>query len=246
MHIDPQSNISRYTRQIPVIGQAGQDTLAASHVCIVGVGGLGSPVALYLAAAGVGTLSIIDKDSVSLSNLNRQILHTTPDLGRMKVDSGAEKLRALNPDIVIHTYYNKITPEFLSKRVSEVDLIIDAVDDYQTRHILNEFCVKHTIPFLHGAAQDFTGQMMLILPQKTACLHCFLSSCKTTYTPPVIGTTPGIIGVMQANEAIKFLVNIKSELPGLLVLWDGITCTLEKCLIERNLECPVCGDRCTV
>ncbi|MDR2854851.1 MAG: HesA/MoeB/ThiF family protein, partial [Methanomicrobiales archaeon] len=233
MCIDPQSNISRYTRQIPLIGQSGQEKLAASHVCIVGVGGLGSPVALYLAAAGVGTLSIIDEDIVSLSNLNRQILHTTPDLGRAKVDSGAEKLRTLNPDIVIHSYHSRITPELFSTIASEVDLVIDAVDNYQTRHILNEVCVKHTIPFLHGAVQGFTGQMMLILPRKTACLYCFLSSCETTHTPPVIGTTPGIIGVMQANEAIKFLVKIKNVTPGVLILWDGITLTLEKCIVER-------------
>ena len=242
MCIHSPANVSRYTRQLPLIGELGQEKLTSSHICIAGVGGLGSPIALYLAAAGIGTLSIIDCDTVSITNLNRQILHTTSDLKRAKVDSGAEKLRDLNPDIVIRTYHEKITQEMLSTIACEANLVIDAVDNYQSRYILNEFCVKHKIPFLHGAVQGFTGQMMFIVPHKTACLCCFLPSCETAHTPPVIGTTAGIIGVMQANEAIKYITNMKDESIGSLILWDGATLTLEKCTIEKNPECPVCGN----
>ena len=244
MSVDSLSNISRYTRQIPLIGQAGQAKLAAAHICIAGVGGLGSPIALYLAAAGVGTLSIIDCDTVSISNLNRQILHATSDIGRMKIESGAEKLHALNPDIAIRTYHNIITHEFLSEIAYDADIVIDAVDNYQSRHILNEFCVRRHIPFLHGAIQGFIGQMMFIVPEQTACLHCFLPSYEIVREPPVIGTTAGIIGIMQANEAIKYITHAESVAVGDLVLWDGTTLTLEKCAVERNAECSVCGSGC--
>ena len=241
MSVDSPLYISRYARQIPLIEQAGQAKLAASHICIAGVGGLGSPIALYLAAAGVGTLSIIDCDIVSISNLNRQILHMTSDIGRAKVESGAEKLHALNPDIVIRTYQDIITHEFLSEIACEADIIIDAVDSYQSRHILNEFCVQHKIPFLHGAVQGFLGQMMFIVPERTACLHCFLPSYEIVPELPIIGTTAGIIGVMQANEAIKYITTPEKVSVGEFVLWDGTTLTLEKCIVERNLECFVCG-----
>jgi len=244
MSVDSSSNISRYTRQIPLIGQAGQTKLAAAHVCIAGVGGLGSPIALYLAAAGVGTLSIIDCDTVSISNLNRQILHTTSDVGRAKVESGAEKLHALNPDIAIRTYHNVITLELLSEVACEADIVIDAVDNYQSRHILNEFCVKRNIPFLHGAIQGFIGQMMFIVPEQTACLHCFLPTYEIVREPPVIGTTAGIIGLMQANEAIKYITHVEKVAVGNLLLWDGTTLTLEKCAVERNPECFICGSGC--
>jgi len=242
MSVDSLSKISRYARQIPLIEEAGQAKLAASHICIAGAGGLGSPIALYLAAAGVGTLSIIDCDIVSISNLNRQILHMTSDIGRAKVESGAEKLHALNPDIAIRTYQDIITHEFLSEIASEADIIIDAVDNYECRHILNEFCVKHTIPFLHGAVQEFIGQMMFIVPEQTACLHCFLPSYEIVHEPSIIGTTAGIIGLMQANEAIKYITNIENVSVGVLVLWDGMTLTLEKCTVEKNSECIVCGN----
>jgi len=243
MNVTTSHLLSRYARQIPLIGEAGQAKLAASHICIAGVGGLGSPITLYLAAAGVGTLSIIDCDTVSISNLNRQILHTTSDIGRAKIESGAEKLHALNPDIVIRTYQDKITHEFLSEIAYDADIIIDAVDSYQVRHILNEFCVQYNIPFIHGAVQGFIGQMMFIVPGKTACLHCFLPSYETVHELPIIGTTAGIIGLMQANEAIKYIINPENTSVGDLILWDGTPLTLEKFTVEKNIECFVCENK---
>jgi adenylyltransferase/sulfurtransferase len=240
MSIVSVDNYTRYLRQLPLIGDAGQQKLATAHVCIAGAGGLGSPIALYLAAAGVGALTLIDCDTVAESNLNRQILHTTHDIGKKKVDSAAEKLHALNPEISIKTYHSVITQETISDMAKGADIIVDAVDNYAARHVLNTYCVNVHIPFVHGAVQGFFGQMMVIIPKKTACLYCFLQPQEAENEPPIIGSTAGMVGLMQANETIKYLTGIGTVSAGTLVLWDGMKVSLEKCIVEKNPNCSVC------
>jgi molybdopterin-synthase adenylyltransferase len=231
----------RYARQILLFGIETQNRLKYSHALIAGTGGLGSPIAFYLAAAGVGTLTLIDHDRVSLSNLNRQILHGTSDLGNDKTRSAKRKLRDLNPLIQIITWNEKITRMNLSVMAHDADIIIDATDNFETRYILNEFAVNSGIPFIHGAVNGFSGQMFVVIPKKTACLSCLFKNPPPEQVNPVIGVTPGIIGSMQAGEAIKILTGCIPEVAGKFICWDGINTTLKSLHVRKNDNCPVCG-----
>lgn len=236
------SELSRYSRQILQFGGEGQEKLKAAKVFIAGAGGLGCPAALYLAAAGVGEIRIADRDEVELTNLNRQILHREKDLHRKKTDSAVEKLRDLNPWIRVEGIVAEICEENADELVGDADLIIDALDNFDTRYILNRIAIRKGIPLIHGAISGFDGQATTIIPGKTPCLRCIFPHAPPAGVFPVVGVTPGIIGLIQANEALKYLLGMDGLLAGKLLLWNGACAEMEKIIVERDPSCAECGD----
>lgn len=229
----------RYDRQIRLLGVGGQYKLKQAKVFIAGAGGLGCPISIYLAAAGIGKISIVDKDVVSLSNLNRQILHWEKDLYRKKASSAEEKLIEINHDIDVRAESLTITNENVFELVEDADLIIDAMDNYPARYLLNKTAIEKDIPFIHGAINGFHGQAMTVVPGKSACLSCVFRQAPPETAFPVIGTTAGIIGLIQATEAIKCITGIGDLLEGKLLLWNGLDCQTEIVQVERD---PLCQD----
>jgi len=231
----------RYKRQILLFGEEGQERLKAAHIFIAGAGGLGSPVSIYLAVAGVGTITIVDKDVVDQSNLNRQVLHADRDIGRKKVESAEEKLSAINPDIRVNAIEATIDKSNADRLVRGADGIVDAMDNFPTRYLLNELARKKGIPLFHGAIRGMHGQAMTILPGDFPCLACIFPRAPPAEVFPVVGTTPGIIGTIQANEVIKYLTGTGELLAGRLFLWDGIAARAEEIAVERDPGCRVCS-----
>ncbi len=203
--------LQRYDRQMLIhgFGEAGQEKLKKATVFLAGAGGLGSPAAIYLAAAGIGTLRIADRDIVDPSNLNRQVLHWEADIGGKKALSAAEKLHNLNPYIKIETLPVTIDESNIAGLVGEADVIIDAMDNLPARYLLNRVAIEKKVPFIHGAVYGFEGRVMTVLPGRTACLNCVYHGATVPSVKfPVIGVTPGVIGCIQATEAIKYIVGI--------------------------------------
>ena len=235
--------MERYDRQIMIgeIGQEGQEKLKRSRVVIAGAGGLGSPVALYLTAAGVGRIRMIDHDQVALSNLNRQILHGEEDIGRKKVDSAGTKLRNLNSLVEIEAISETLTEGNVSRLVEDCDVIVDALDNLPTRYLLNRCAVEKRIPFFHGAVNGFEGRVMTILPGETACLRCMYRGPIPQEKFPVIGVAPAVIGSIQATEVIKVLLGIGKLLTNRLLVYDGLEATFSEFTIHKNPECDHCG-----
>ncbi|WP_321506697.1 HesA/MoeB/ThiF family protein [uncultured Methanoregula sp.] len=231
----------RYKRQILLFGEDGQKKLKNAHIFIAGAGGLGSPVSLYLAVAGIGTLTIVDKDVVDLSNLNRQILHGERDIGKKKTVSAGETLRDINPDIIVNVIDSTIDEANVAHLVGSADGIVDAMDNYPTRYLLNETAQKKKIPLFHGAVRGLYGQATTIIPGKTPCFRCIFPKAPPKEVFPVVGVTPGIIGTVQANEVIKYLLHEGTLLTNRLFIWDGMESRAEELCIERNPACPVCG-----
>jgi adenylyltransferase/sulfurtransferase len=226
---------------IEEIGQEGQEKLKRSRVAIAGAGGLGSPIAIYLTAAGIGMIRMIDHDQVTLSNLNRQILHWEEDIGRKKVDSAREKLRNLNREVKIEGIAETITESNVSKLVGGCDVIVDAMDNIPTRYILNRCAIEKQIPFVHGAVNGFEGRVMTILPGKTACLRCLYRGPVPQEKFPVIGVTPAVVGSIQATEVIKYLVGMGKLLTNRLLIYDGLQVTFSEFTINKNPNCDHCG-----
>lgn len=233
----------RYDRQImmPEIGREGQEKLKGSRVLIAGVGGLGSSIAFYLTAAGIGRIRLVDHDSVSLSNLNRQILHWEEDIGKQKVDSARDKLKRLNHHIEIETVDETLTEANISFLAEGCHAIVDAMDNLPTRYLLNYWAIQKNIPLFHGAVQGFEGRVMTILPGKTACLRCMYRGSIPEEKIPVIGVTPAIIGCVQATEVIKYILGIGRLLTNRLLLYDGRDALFTEFAINRNPECDHCG-----
>ena len=233
----------RYDRQIMIgeIGQKGQEKLKRSRVVIAGAGGLGSPIAIYLTAAGIGMIRLIDHDQVALSNLNRQILHWEEDIGRKKVDSAKEKLRNLNSMVEVETIEETITEDNASQLVDGYDAIVDAMDNLPTRYILNRCAIEKHIPFFHGAVKGFEGRVMTILPGETACLRCMYRGPVPQEKFPVIGVAPAVIGCIQATEVIKYLLGIGKLLTNRLLIYDGLNVTFNEFVVKRNPGCDHCG-----
>jgi adenylyltransferase/sulfurtransferase len=226
---------------IEEIGQKGQEKLKRARVVIAGAGGLGSPIAIYLTAAGIGMIRIIDHDQVALSNLNRQILHWEEDIGRKKVDSAKEKLRNLNSAAEIETIGETITEDNVSQLVDGCDAIVDAMDNLPTRYVLNHCAIKKKIPFFHGAVKGFEGRVMTILPGETACLRCMYRGPVPQEKFPVIGVAPAVIGCIQATEVIKYLVGIGKLLTNRLLIYDGLNVMFNEFTVKRNPACDHCG-----
>ncbi len=235
----------RYDRQImiPGFGEAGQEKLKQAKVVIAGSGGLGSPAAIYLAAAGVGTLRIIDHDKVELSNLNRQILHWDKDIGRSKVKSAAEKLTQLNGRIRVEAIAQTINDMNVAAMVAGFDVIIDALDNLPTRFLLNKAAIDHGIPFIHGAVYGLEGRAMTVIPGKSACLRCLYQGVPPQEKFPVLGTTPAVIGCIQATEAIKLITGIGVPLTNRLLIYDGFNMKFTELTVNRKKNCEHCGTK---
>ncbi len=235
--------LERYRRQILLFGREGQDRLKEAEIFIAGAGGLGSPVSIYLAVAGVGTLSLADPDVVDRTNLNRQVLHREPDIGRKKVESARERLQELNPDITVRASVARIGKANAAKLVGKADGIVDCLDNYPGRYILNGVALDRKIPLFHGAVRGLYGQATTIIPEKTPCLSCIFPGAPPGEECPVVGVTPGIIGLVQATEVLKFLLGTGELLENRLLLWDGAEARATEVRVEKNPSCPACGDR---
>ena len=240
----------RYSRHIllPEIDVPGQEKLLAAHVAIIGIGGLGSPVALYLASSGIGKLSLIDFDSVDLSNLQRQIIHDTDHLGTTKVSSAQGKLAALNPGTSVQVYDEKLSDSEISALIKEVDAVVDCTDNFATRLTINQACVQHQVPLISGAAIRMEGQLMVYDPSiaNAPCYACLYQNtaelelnCATT---GVAAPLVGIIGSMQAMETLKILVGFGEPATGSLLIFDAANTQWQRFRVARRADCPTCGD----
>jgi len=239
---------NRYERQmvIPEIGAVGQEQLRQSRVLVVGAGGLGSSILFYLAAAGVGTLGIADNDQVALSNLNRQILYVTHDIGRSKALTAVQRVRALNPEIKGIPYEVRVLRENGLELVQQYDLVVEASDNLETKALMNELCVHAGVPLVWGAVSRFEGQMGAYIPGH-ACRSCVFPQTPQpgTYPTPaelgILGASAGVIGALQAVEAIKILLSLDKPLVDKILLWEGLWNSFDVVEVERNPRCPVCG-----
>ncbi|MEM7206903.1 MAG: molybdopterin-synthase adenylyltransferase MoeB [Pseudomonadota bacterium] len=243
-----ETQLDRYSRHInlPQIGTQGQEKLLQSRCLIVGMGGLGSPIALYLAAAGVGKLILSDFDQVELSNLQRQIVHTVDQVGELKTHSAKRACAAINPDIEIETIDYALDSEDLADFVSQVDIVIEGSDNFPTRFAVNEACVKFSVPLVSGAAIRSDGQISVFRNDKpeSPCYRCLFKGSQdgeTCERVGVFGPIVGIIGCMQAMEAIKVLLNIGDDLSGRLLLLDGLAMEWNEIRLKKDPSCPVCG-----
>lgn len=241
------NQLLRYSRQImlPQVDAAGQQKLLDSSVLIIGMGGLGSPIAMYLASAGVGHLILADFDQVDISNLQRQIIHGTNDIGRDKVDSAFDRLQQLNPDIAITRFKQKLDDTALNDLVPQVDLVIDGCDNFDTRFAVNRSCVKHHKPLVSGAAIRFEGQVSVFMNDGNGpCYHCLYKEggdeemrCSEN---GVLAPVTGLIGSIQAIEAIKVLTNIGEPLTGRLLIIDALTMEMRTLKLKKDPSCGVC------
>jgi molybdopterin/thiamine biosynthesis adenylyltransferase len=238
---------ARYARHLslPEIGAAGQAKLQAGRVLVIGAGGLGSPAAFYLAAAGVGTLGLIDSDVIELSNLQRQILHTTAGFGRLKVDSARDTLQALNPGVVIHTHPVRLTEQNAPALLAPYDFVIDATDNFASKFLIADACHRAGKPNSHAGIARFIGQTMTVHPGRTACYRCVFEEPpeeKPGATPQgPLGVVPGVIGTIQATEAIKHLLGIGRPLTDCLLVYDALALTFRRIPVQRNPHCRLCG-----
>ncbi|HVW88154.1 MAG TPA: molybdopterin-synthase adenylyltransferase MoeB [Gaiellaceae bacterium] len=246
---------TRYSRHllIPEIGEEGQLKLLESRVLLIGAGGLGSPAALYLAAAGVGTIGIIDADIVDETNLQRQIAHSLETLGTPKVDSAKKTINALNPDVEVIGYRERLTSENVDRILDDGwDVILDGADNFPTRYLVNDASVWHDIPVVHGSIYRFEGQVTVFKPKAGPCYRCLFPQPPPPELAPscseggVLGVLPGIVGSLQTNETIKLAAGIGDPLVGRLMLFDALSTEFSEVRIERNPECPVCGDHPTI
>lgn len=250
-----EEQMERYSRHIILkdVGVKGQKKLLNAKVLIIGAGGLGSPVAMYLAAAGVGTIGIADADTVDLSNLQRQILHRTEDIGREKVRSAQETMQAINPGVVVHTFQVRITSENVLKLIKEYDFIIDATDNFSTKFLINDACVMARKPFSHAGIIGFKGQLMTYVPDEGPCYRCIFREVPPKDTVPtckqagIVGAMAGIIGSLQAMEAIKYIVGVGKLLTGYLLTYDALNQEFRKIKLPTDTgDCPVCGEHPTI
>lgn len=238
--------LKRYDRQIRIsyFGVEGQRKLKSAKVLIAGLGGLGCPAAMYLAAVGTGKLLLVDREKVELSNLNRQILHWTSDVGKLKVESAAKKIKELNPNVEVEGLAEEIREDNVEALVKEVDVVVDGMDNYKTRFIINEACVLQNKPFVHAAIYGLEGQLMTILPGKGPCLRCVIPSEPPEVTPvPVFGATPGVMAALEVIEAMKLITGIGKPCIDKMIIFDGLTMTFYQIKVEVSTNCSVCGAR---
>ncbi len=235
----------RYRRQMILaeIGEDGQKRLKAARVCVVGLGGLGSVSATYLAAVGVGRLRIVDSDRVEVGNLNRQVIHWTSDLTRLKTESAREKLEAVNPCVEVDAFGHEVTWANVGEAVGECTLIVDATDNLPTRKVLNRFAVQRGIPFICGGVEAFSGMLFTVIPGRSPCLECLFPGEDRMEDREigVPGPVPGVVASLQALEAVKLIVGIGSTLSGRMLLFQGLNTTFREVQVDQNPHCRVCG-----
>jgi molybdopterin/thiamine biosynthesis adenylyltransferase len=240
----------RYSRHllIPEVGAEGQAKLLDSRVLFIGAGGLGAPGLLYLAAAGVGTLGIVDFDVVDTSNLQRQVVHTTDRIGRKKTESAAETVRALNPDVRVVAHEEMLTEDNVERLIDGYDVIIDGTDTFETRYTLNDAAVRAGIPVIHASVFRFEGQLTVFKPHEGPCYRCLYPTPPPPELAPgcsvagVLGVVPGTLGILQATEALKVLLGIGEPLVGRLLIYDALDSTFTELALRRDPACPACGD----
>ena len=246
--------ILRYSRHLimPEVGMEGQQRLKAAKVLCVGAGGLGSPLALYLAAAGVGTLGLVDFDVVDATNLQRQIIHTTADVGRKKLDSAAEKLKAINPFLEVRTFETRLTSDNALELTRQFDMVVDGTDNFPTRYLVNDACVLTGKPNVYGSIFRFEGQVSVFATRGGPCYRCLFPEPPPPGLVPscaeggVLGILPGLVGVMQATEAVKLILGRGEPLVGRLLLVDALGMRFRELKLRKDPSCPACGERPTL
>jgi adenylyltransferase/sulfurtransferase len=251
--LSPQE-IARYSRHLimPEVGMEGQKRLKSASVLLIGAGGLGSPLGLYLAAAGVGRIGLVDFDVVDFSNLQRQILHGTPDVGRPKLQSAKDRLQAINPDVQLDLYETRLTAANALALVEPYDIVIDGTDNFPTRYLVNDVCVLRKKPNVYGSIFRFDGQASVFYPPQGPCYRCLYPEPPPPGEVPscaeggVLGILPGLIGCIQATEAVKLILSQGSPLIGRLLLYDALQMSFQEFKVRRNPRCPMCGDHPTI
>lgn len=255
MTIFSEEQIQRYSRQIILsgVGGKGQRKLRAAKVFILGAGGLGSPAALYLAAAGVGTIGLADSDRVELNNLQRQILHRTADVGLLKVESGKRTLELLNPEVMVQIYPERINSANIIEIIKEYDLVLDGSDNFPTRFLINDACYFEKKTLISGAILRFDGQLSTFKPHEGGpCYRCLfpeppppglIPSCQEA---GILGAVAGIIGLLQANEALKEILGIGQSMAGRFLLFNALSLTFEEVKIYKNPNCPLCSEKAAI
>ncbi len=250
-----EMDAERYARHLMLeqVGISGQKKLRCSKVLIVGAGGLGAPAALYLAAAGVGTIGIVDDDCVELSNLQRQILHTTEQVGKKKVDSAREMLGKLNPGVAVKTYPVRLTAGNIMELIREYDFILECVDNFPTKFLINDACVIAKKPFCHGGVLGFQGQLMTYVPGQGPCYRCIFEEITEPGSIPscqevgILGVMAGIIGSLQGLEALKYLLDMGNLLTGRMLVFDGLPMKFREAVFgHASPQCKVCGKQAVI
>ena len=249
-----RDQILRYSRHLimPEVGVDGQQKLKDAGILLIGAGGLGSPLGLYLAAAGVGRLGIVDFDKVDFTNLQRQIIHRTEDVGRLKVESAKERINAINPDVEVQTFNARISRENITDLIRDYDVVIDGTDNFPTRYLVNDACVFQKKSNIYGSIFRFDGQATVFYPFKGPCYRCLYPEPPPPGMVPscaeggVLGVLPGVIGIIQATEAVKLIIGKGEPLIGRLLLYNALKMEFREVKIRRNPKCPVCGEQPTI
>lgn len=232
----------RYSRQIALIGAEGQERLLKSAALVVGAGGLGSPVLLYLVAAGVGRVLVVDRGYVDLPDLNRQVLYSEEDLGKAKAEVAAEKLRKLNSSVEVTSYVMSVEDPLFEEVMTSANVVVDCLDNWASRFVVNNLAIKYSKPLVHAGVQEFYGQATTVIPGQTPCLRCLISVPTGKEGPvPVAGFTPAVLGAIEASEAIKILAGHRPALAGFLLIVDLKNMEFSKIKIEKRSGCPVCS-----
>lgn len=246
--------IERYSRQIilPNVGGKGQEKILNAKVLLIGAGGLGSPCALYLASAGVGTIGIVDSDKVELNNLQRQVIHSMNSVGEEKVESAKKRIAGINTDVKVIPYNIRLTSKNIMDIIKEYDIVVDGSDNFPTRYLVNDACVLSKKTFSHGGIFRFDGQAITIVPGKSACYRCLFPEPPPPGLVPscqeagILGVVAGIIGTIQANEVLKFILGIGDLLEGKLLVFNALNSSFRQVKVPKDSTCPVCGEHPTI
>lgn len=249
-----EEQIERYSRQIllPNVGGKGQEKLLAAKVLVIGAGGLGSPVAAYLAGAGVGTLGIVDSDEVELNNLHRQIIYSSDDIGKKKALAAKVRLEKANPDVKVNEQVLRLTSENIMSVIKDYDIVVDGSDNFPTRYLVNDACVLAKKTLVHGAFFRFEGQAMVIKPGEGPCYRCLFSEPPPPGAVPscqeagVLGALAGVIGLIQATETLKLILGVGEPLIGKLIIFNALEMNFRKVKVPRDKDCPICGENPTI
>ncbi|MCS4542119.1 MAG: molybdopterin-synthase adenylyltransferase MoeB [Euryarchaeota archaeon] len=249
-----EEEIKRYSRQIILneVGGKGQKKLRSAKILVVGAGGLGAPALIYLAAAGIGTLGVIDFDKVDVSNLQRQVIHLTKDIGKPKTESAKEFIESLNPNVKVETFQTMVTPKNVFDIIKDYDAVLDGSDNFPTRFLINDACVIQKKPIFHGSVFRFEGQVTTIIPGETPCYRCIFPEQPPEGLIPscqeggVLGTVPGTIALIQSTEVLKYILKIGTLLKGRLLIYDAINMAFNEFQINKDPKCPVCGENPTI
>ncbi len=247
-------DLMRYSRQIILedFGIEGQKKLKSAKVLVIGAGGLGSPVLFYLAAAGIGTIGVCDFDSVTLSNLNRQVAHFTGDIGKRKVDSAEDKIKSLNPGVNVIKFNKRLNRDNIEDVIEQFDVVIDATDNFSSRYLISDCCFLMGKPLVEGAAVGYSGILMTIIPGKTSCYRCLYpqppedGSVDTCNDTGILGMVTGIIGSMQALEAVKIITGVGETVSNRVIAFDAVTTEFSDLKITRSPHCALCGENPTI